>query len=99
VQDLDSSVAATLFVTASPANAAKPVALSPAQYKAIALLQKGFGYHVRGAWRFRGSRRPIQESILLSLLEKGLAERSGVVGQAQFRITAAGCSIKVTAPI
>jgi len=50
-------------------------ALSPADYKVLRLLQKGYAYQVRGAWRFRGSRARVKERALVSVLEQGLAER------------------------
>jgi hypothetical protein len=67
-------------------------ALSPADYKVLRLLQKGCAYQVRGAWRFRGLRACIKERALVSLLERGLAERVETERHRQVRVTPAGCA-------
>jgi hypothetical protein len=67
-------------------------ALSPADHKVLRLLQKGSAYRVRGAWRFRGLRARVNERALVSLLEKGLAERVETERHRQVRITLAGCA-------
>ena len=68
-------------------------ALSPAESKVLCLLRKGCGYYVRGAWRFRGSRAYVKELTIVSLLEKGLAERVETDQHRQVRITSVGRSI------
>jgi hypothetical protein len=67
-------------------------ALSPADYKVLRLLQKGCAYQVRGAWRFRGLRSRVKERALVSVLEKGLAERVETEQHHQVKITLAGCA-------
>lgn len=66
--------------------------LSPAHHKALDLLQKGSGYYVLGAWRFRGLRGQVRERTIISLLEKGLAERNQTEQCLEVRITAVGRS-------
>jgi hypothetical protein len=67
-------------------------ALSPADYKVLRLLQKGCAYQVRGAWRFRGLHTRVVERALVSVLEKGLAERVETEQHRQVKITPAGCA-------
>src|SRR5271170_6248910 len=74
-------------------------ALSPADYKVLHLLEKGRAYQVRGAWRFRGLRRRVKERTLVSLLEKGLAERVETEQHRQVRITLAGCAANQNARV
>jgi hypothetical protein len=66
--------------------------LSPAHYKVLDLLRKGSGYHVLGVWRFRGSRGRVKERTIISLLEKGLAERIETNQRLEVRITPVGRS-------
>jgi hypothetical protein len=65
-------------------------ALSPADCKILRRLQKGCAYQVRGAWRFRGMHARVKERALVSLLEKGLAERVETEQHRQVRVTLAG---------
>jgi hypothetical protein len=64
--------------------------LSSGGCKALALLGKGRAYQVRGHWRSLGFRGCIREIALLSLLDKGLAERGETYPYAQIQITEAG---------
>jgi hypothetical protein len=72
--------------------------LSLAGHKVLGLLQKGSGYHVLGAWRFRGSRSPVKERTIVSLLEKGLAERIETDQHLELRITPLGRSANQKSP-
>jgi hypothetical protein len=72
--------------------------LSPAGHKVLGLLQKGSGYHVLGAWRFRGLRSHVKERTIVSLLEKGLAERIETDQHLEVRITPVGRSANQKSP-
>lgn len=72
--------------------------LSPASCKVLGLLQKGSGYHVLGAWRFRGLRSHVKERTIVSLLERGLAERIETDQHLEVRITPAGRSANQKSP-
>jgi predicted transcriptional regulator len=65
-------------------------AISPRDYDVLRLLQKGCAYQMRGAWRFRGVHHHVKERALVSLLEKGLAERVENDRHRQVRITSTG---------
>jgi len=72
--------------------------LSPAGHKVLGLLQKGSAYHVLGAWRFRGLRSHVKELTIVSLLEKGLAERIETDQHLEVRITPVGRSANQKSP-
>ena len=72
--------------------------LSPAGQKVLGLLQKGSAYYVLGAWRFRGLRSHVDERTIVSLLEKGLAERIETDQHLELRITSFGRSTNQKSP-
>jgi hypothetical protein len=72
--------------------------LSPAGHKVLGLLQKSSCYNVLGAWRFRGLRSHVKERTIVSLLEKGLAERIETDQHLEVRITPVGRSANQKSP-
>jgi hypothetical protein len=59
----------------------------------LELLRRQTAYNVRGLWRIRGQRRPIEKLALARLLGSGLAERVVINHWLQLRLTQAGRSM------